>query len=112
MLGCVHLFVLIRALRQGFTQIPCHASLCILVYFFLHVTLACSIFGLTLAFHRCVMTAESPKSLTVVDESFTTEDHLQQGRSLPLLGAQNKAFKKDELSLDSVPPIDPKCISQ
>lgn len=83
----------------------------ILARFFLHATLACDIYGLTLSFHRYIMAAESPKCLNAVDGSFTTKDRLRQGKLQSPLGSQSKAFKGEELSLDSVSPIDPKRIS-
>ncbi|KAB2606105.1 hypothetical protein D8674_005822 [Pyrus ussuriensis x Pyrus communis] len=49
------------------------------------------------------MAVESPKCLTAVDVSFTTEDCLQRGKSPPPLGSQNKAFKEEETFLDSLP---------
>ncbi|TQD87570.1 hypothetical protein C1H46_026869 [Malus baccata] len=50
--------------------------------------------------------------LIAVDESFTTQDHLRRGKPPPPLGSQSKSFKEKEPSLNSMPPIDPRHISQ
>ncbi|TQE10865.1 hypothetical protein C1H46_003565 [Malus baccata] len=58
------------------------------------------------------MVSGSPKCLTAVDGSFTTENRLQRGKLRPSLDPQNKAFKEDEPFLESAPLVNPRCISR